>query len=93
MIRAKHLEREQLEELYSILDEYDSEHELTEWFRYVLCMNDGDSTIHACSEHGHKILQWHLDEWDEEDEENYRLWWTDDEDDEPEWDFDDDEEE
>ena len=92
MIRAKHLEREQLEELYSILDEYDSEHELTEWLRYVLCMNDGDSTIHACSALGHKVLQWHLDEWDEEDEENYRLWWTDD-DDEPEWDFDDDEEE
>jgi len=92
MIRAKHLEREQLEELYSILDEYDSEHELTDWLRHVLCMNDGDSTIHACSAQGLHVIQWHLDEWDEEDEENYRLWWTDD-DDEPEWDFDDDEEE
>ena len=87
-INNKHLDREQFRELLNILECYEPDHPITEWIRRGFCVNDGDSTIHVCSLAGIRILQWHLDEFDEEDDEFYEQWYGNAEDSEAEWDFD-----
>lgn len=83
-IKRKHLDREQFQELLDIVEHYDPDHPLADWLRHGFCMNDGDSTLSVSSLAGHTILQWHLDEFDEEDEANYESWFGDGEE---EWDF------
>ena len=87
-INKKHLDREQFQELLHVLECYEPDHPLTEWVRRAFCVNDGDSTIHVGSLAGLRILQWHLDEFDEEDDEFYEQWYGNGEDSEAEWDFD-----
>lgn len=87
-INNKHLDREQFQELLHVLECYEPDHPLTEWVRRAFCVNDGDSTIHVCSLAGLRTLQWHLDEFDEEDDEFYQQWYGNGEDSEAEWDFD-----
>jgi hypothetical protein len=84
-IKRKHLNREQFQELLEILDTHAPDHPVTDWVKHAFCMNDGDSTITASSLAGHTILQWHLSEFDEEDEYNYDCWFGDGDDN---WDFD-----
>jgi hypothetical protein len=83
-IKLKHLNREQFQELLEILETHAPDHPLTDWMKHAFCMNDGDSTISVSSLVGHTILQWHLNEFDEEDEYNYEAWFGEGDDD---WDF------
>jgi hypothetical protein len=85
----KHLNREQFQELVSIVEEAAPDSEVCYWLKRAFCMNDGDSTLHACSLLGHQILQWHTSEFDEEDDMMYEQWYGDGEED---WDFSDDDE-
>lgn len=84
----KHLNREQFEELVSIVEEAAPDSEICNWLKHAFCLNDGDSTLHACSLAGHTILQWHLSEFDEEDEMMFQQWYGEGDD----WDFSDDDE-
>ena len=55
------------------------DHEITEWLQWAWSMNEGDSNIRCGSELGYKIMQYHLTEFDMEDEESYLSYWTDEE--------------
>lgn len=85
----KHLNRDQFEELVSIVEEAAPDSEVCEWLHRAFCMNGGDSTISVSSYSGHCVLNWHLSEFDEEDEEFYQEWYGDGSED---WDFSDDDE-
>ena len=47
------------------------DHDLTEWLQRGFCMNEGDSTISFSSLEGYKMLQWGINHFDEEDNENF----------------------
>ena len=74
-IKVKHLNREQLEFLLDHMMETLPDHEITEWLKRGFCMNEGDSTISFSSLEGYKMLQWGINHFDEEDKENYDLWY------------------
>ncbi len=82
--KYKHLERDKFEELIDLMIEAYPDHELTEWLCRCFCLNDGDATLHGGSLEGHKVLQWHLNTFDLEDDEFYEEWFGDEE--EEEWD-------
>ena len=49
-------------------------------------MNEGDSTISFSSLEGHRVLQWHINHFDLEDAESYKLMYGEEE--EMDWDDD-----
>ena len=71
----KHLQRDKFEELLNLMMEAHPEHDLTEWLKRGFAMNEGDSTISFSSLEGYKMLQWGINHFDEEDKENYDLWY------------------
>ena len=71
----KHLNRDKFEELLQCMTDAYPDHELTEWLQRGFCMNEGDSTISFSSLEGYKMLQWGINHFDEEDKENYDLWY------------------
>ena len=70
-----HLERDKFEELVTLMMEAHPDHEITEWLKRGFCMNEGDSTISFSSLEGYKMLQWGINHFDEEDNENFDIWW------------------
>ena len=69
----KLLERDKFEELVTMMIDAYPEHELTEWLKRGFAMNEGDSTITFSSLQGYRVLQWHINHFDEEDAESYEL--------------------
>jgi len=84
--KYKYLERDKFEELIDLMMEAHPDHPLTEWLCRGFCLNDGDATIHVGSLDGHKTLQWHLNTFDQEDDEFYEEWFGDDDEEDVEWD-------
>jgi hypothetical protein len=72
-LEYKHLERDKFEELLDLMMEAHPEHELTEWLKRGYAMNEGDSTITFASLQGHRVLQWTMNHFDEEDAESYEM--------------------
>ena len=58
----------------------------TEWLKRGFAMNEGDSTISFSSLTGHRVLQWHINHFDLEDAESYKLMYGEEE--ELDWDAD-----
>ncbi len=85
-LEYKHLERDRFEELLDLMIAAYPEHELTEWLKRGFAMNEGDSTISFSSLQGHRVLQWHINHFDEEDAESYELMFGEEE--EMDWDDD-----
>ncbi len=83
----KHLSRDQFEWLLDMLMEKYPDHEVTEWFKRAWCTNDGDSVIKTGSYLGMCIMQYHLDEFDEEDDEFYEQYFGEDDEDEDDLDL------
>ena len=81
----KHLQRDKFEELLDLMMEAHPDHELTRWLMRGFCMNDGDSTISFSSLQGHRVLQWHINHFDEEDAESYELMFGEEEEVEFDW--------
>ena len=79
-IKRKHLTRDQFEFLLDHMMETLPEHEITELLQWAWSMNEGDSNIRCGSEQGYRIMQYHLAEFDLEDEESYLAYWTDEDD-------------
>ena len=71
----KLLQRDKFEELVQCMIDAYPDHELTEWLQRGFCMNEGDSTISFSSLEGYKMLQWGINHFDEEDKENFDIWW------------------
>ena len=69
----KLLQRDKFEELLNLMVDAYPEHELTEWLKRGFAMNEGDSTITFSSLQGYRVLQWHINHFDEEDAESYEL--------------------
>ncbi len=94
-LEYKHLERDKFEELLDLMMEAYPEHELTKWMQRGFCMNDGDATISFSSLEGRKVIQWHINHFDEEDNEFFDQWFGESDDDidwDDEWDDEDSEE-
>ena len=86
-LEYKHLERDRFEELLDLMIAAYPEHELTEWLKRGFCMNECDSTIAFKSLEGTRVLNHHLDIWDDEDADCYENYWND-TDDSIDWDDD-----
>ena len=85
-LEYKHLERDRFEELLDLMIAAYPEHELTEWLKRGLAMNEGDSTISFSSLEGYKMLQWGINHFDREDQDSFDIMWGDEE--EIDWDAD-----
>ena len=85
-LEYKHLKRDKFEELLNLMVDAYPEHELTEWLKRGFAMNEGDSTISFSSLTGHRVLQWHINHFDLEDAESYKLMYGEEE--ELDWDAD-----
>mgnify|MGYP001182851167 CR=1 FL=1 len=82
----KILQRDKFEELLELMMDAYPEHEITEWLKRGFAMNEGDSTITFSSLQGYRVLQWHINHFDEEDAESYKLMYEEEE--ELDWDAD-----
>ena len=85
-LEYKHLERDRFEELLDLMIAAYPDHPLTEWLKRGFAMNEGDSTISFSSLTGHRVLQWHINHFDLEDAESYKLMYGEEE--ELDWDAD-----